>query len=86
MTEILRNAHFVLKDKAKAHLIVGDSSLYGTHIEVHKILAQIMGEIGFADINVVKIETRGNKWKLERKKQYEQHDMGTYHITAVAVH
>jgi len=59
LTEIRR----VLKPSAKAYLILGDSAPYGSFIPTTKILGKIALNIGFNKFKIIKIRSRGFKWK-----------------------
>ncbi|MGD2248323.1 MAG: DNA methyltransferase [Candidatus Methanofastidiosia archaeon] len=85
MTHVLKNSHNVLKDGAAAHIIVADAALYGIHIRTQEILASIMDAVGFRDIEVIKLRSRGHRWVLDKREGTED-GLGEYQITGYAKH
>lgn len=53
-----------LGDGARAHYIVGNSSFYGTLVNVERIYADMMDKVGFSDINIRAIRKRNSKKEL----------------------
>jgi len=63
MFKVLLEMRRVLKPKAKAYLVLGDSAPYGVYINTTKVLGQIAKNAGFSRYKIVKIRERGTKWK-----------------------
>jgi DNA modification methylase len=63
MYEVLKEIRRVLKPGAKAYLILGDSAPYGVFIQTTKLLAKIALNVGFKNYKIIKIRSRGSKWK-----------------------
>jgi hypothetical protein len=85
MTHFLKNSHKVLKDGSAAHIIVADAALYGIHIKTQEIFASIMDTVGFCDIEVIKLRSRGHRWNLDKREGAED-GLGEYQITGYAKH
>ena len=66
MHKVLIEIKRVLKQSAKAYLILGDSAPYGIHVATTEILGKIALNIGFKKYEIHKIRTRGTKWKSLR--------------------
>lgn len=63
MFNVLKEMRRVLKSQSPAYLILGDSAPYGVFIPTTKYLGEVAKSVGFEDYNIVKIRTRGHKWK-----------------------
>lgn len=63
MFEVLKEIRRVLKPNGRAYLILGDSAPYGMFIQTTKILGKIALSLGFERYKIVKIRSRGTKWK-----------------------
>lgn len=85
MTRVLGCAYTSMKNGARAHIIVADSALYGIHILTHEVLAKIMCDIGFGDIEIVKLRDRGTRWVLD-KREGAKDGLGEFEIKATAIH
>jgi hypothetical protein len=79
MTNVLKSAFAVLKPKSPAHIIVSDAALYGVHIKTQHILATIMDIIGYNNITITKLRSRGTRWQL-KKREGSKEGLGEYHI------
>ncbi len=85
MTNVLKSSHKTLKDGAPAHIIVSDAALYGVHIRTQEILASIMDALGFCNIEVIKLRSRGHRWILDKREGAED-GLGEYQIIGYAKH
>lgn len=63
MYNVLKEIRRVLKPDSKAYLILGDSAPYGVFIPTTKILGDIAMNTGFNSYDIIKIRSRGTKWK-----------------------
>jgi DNA modification methylase len=63
MYKVLREIKRVLKPNGTAYLILGDSAPYGVLVETTRLLGQIALNVGFQNYKVIKIRSRGSKWK-----------------------
>lgn len=81
MNRILSECFRVIKGNGIISFMIGDSALYGEHIETHQILADIMKSIGFMDISMKQIRVRGKQWRLEKRKGSPK-GLGEYCILA----
>jgi DNA modification methylase len=85
MTNVLKSSHKALRDGAPAHIIVSDAALYGIHIKTQEILASIMDAVGFCNIEVIKLRSRGHRWILDKREGAED-GLGEYQIIGYAKH
>ena len=85
MTRVLRGAYRSMRNGARTHIIVADSALYGIHILTHDILTNIMCNIGFGDVEIVKLRDRGTRWVLD-KREGAKDGLGEFEIKATAIH
>jgi DNA modification methylase len=63
MYNVLKEMRRVLKTQSPAYLILGDSAPYGVFIPTTKYLGEVAESAGFEDYNIIKIRSRGHKWK-----------------------
>lgn len=63
MYNVLKEIRRVLRPGSKAYLILGDSAPYGVFIPTTKILGDIAMSTGFNSYDIIKIRSRGTKWK-----------------------
>lgn len=63
MYNVLKEIRRVLKPGSKAYLILGDSAPYGVFIPTTKLLGDIAMSTGFCSYEIIKIRSRGTKWK-----------------------
>lgn len=68
MHSIIKELHRVLKPDSYGHWVVGDSALYGIHIETHDILALIMQDVGFEVVKIENLRKRGDRWILSKRQ------------------
>ena len=54
----------VLNDEAEVHYIVGNSTFYGILLPVEEIFKAMLQEVGFHDVEIVKIRKRSSKAEL----------------------
>jgi hypothetical protein len=54
----------VLTDEAEVHYVVGNSTFYGTLLPVEEIFRAMLQEVGFHDVEIVKIRKRNSKAEL----------------------
>jgi len=54
----------VLKEDARVHYIIGNSTFYGKLIQVEYIYADMMEKVGFKDIDIKAIRKRNSKKEL----------------------
>ena len=81
MFRVLRECYRVLDDKGFISIMVGDSALYGIHITSQTILGKLMEDIGFHNINIQLIRSRGYRW-VQDKREGSATGLGEYCITA----
>ena len=79
MQNIIRELKRVLKSGSLAHWVVGDSALYGVHIETHNILAKIMQESGFEVVSIESLRRRGERSILS-KREGAKNGLGEFDI------
>lgn len=65
---VLKEIKRVLKNGNKAYLILGDSAPYGVFIPTTELLGKIGLNIGFKEYEIIKIRTRGTKWKTLKNR------------------
>lgn len=82
MTRIFKECFRVTRSGASIHIMIADSALYGIHIKAPQILAQILEEIGFNDVNCKLVRNRGHRWVLEKREGSEE-GLGEYHIHSI---
>ena len=63
MFQVIKDVYRVLKPRAKALFVVGDSAPYGVHIPTDKIIGELGVKIGFSDYKIEILRQRGDKWK-----------------------
>ena len=63
MFQVLKDVYRVLKPRAKALFVLGDSAPYGVHIPTDKIIGELGVKIGFSDYKIEILRQRGDKWK-----------------------
>jgi DNA modification methylase len=63
MYKVLLEIRRVLEPGGKAFLILGDSAPYGVFIQTTKLLGKIACNAGFESYEIIKIRSRGSKWK-----------------------
>ncbi len=68
MTKVLQNVLSLLKPGSRFLLILGDSAPYGIHIRTHKYLAQIGVDLGFSEVSLHRLRTRGTKWRTNSRR------------------
>lgn len=85
MANVLKSSHKALRNGATVHIIVSDAALYGIHIKTQEILASIMDAVGFHDIEVIKLRSRGHRWVLDKREGAED-GLGEYLIVGNAKH
>ena len=81
MKLVIQELYRVLKIGSPLHFIIGDSALYGVHIETHNFLAQLMTESGFKIIKIDNLRKRGHRWLL-KKRQGAENGLGEFEILA----
>lgn len=60
----LSNIYNLVRENGKVHYIIGNSIFYGVLVPVEKIYREILGEIGFHEINIKTIRKRNSKKDL----------------------
>jgi hypothetical protein len=70
-----------MKPKASIDWVVADAALYGVHIRTHLHTAQLMTDVGFSDVTVTKMRSRGTRWVLD-KRDGAKEGLGEFHIRA----
>lgn len=68
MYSVLKEIRRVVKKKNKTYLILGDSAPYGVHVKTTEILGKISRSLGYNEHKIIKIRTRGTKWKSLRHR------------------
>lgn len=68
ITKVLRQLLPVVKPGRKCLLILGDSAPYGIHIPTHEYLAQIGIDLGFSEVSLHRLRTRGTKWRTNSRR------------------
>ena len=63
MFQVIKDVYRVLKPRAKALFVLGDSAPYGVHIPTDKIIGELGVKIGFSDYKIEILRQRGDKWK-----------------------
>lgn len=60
----LSDVTVVLEQDAEVHYIVGNSTFYGTLLPVEEIYAEMLQEVGFRNVEIVRIRKRNSKAEL----------------------
>lgn len=81
MTRVLKEAHRCLKNGGKIHVVVADAAFYGIHVSAPQFLAMVMKDVGFRNVQCVKMRERGHRWSLE-KRDGSPVGLGEYHLIA----
>lgn len=81
MQSILSECHRVLRTGGTLDLVVSDAALYGVHIHTERVLAELMSQIGFSPVDIVRLRSRGDRWVLA-KREGAKDPLGEFHITA----
>lgn len=82
MTRVMRSTYDKMKDNGQLFMVVANSALYGIHIHTEKILAEILSYVGFNDVSVEKLRSRGDRWELDKREGSDE-GLGEYEISAV---
>jgi DNA modification methylase len=61
--KIMSEVYRVLKPKAKAIFVLGDSAPYGVHIPTDRLIGEIGCSVGFDSFSIEVLRKRGDKWK-----------------------
>jgi DNA modification methylase len=81
LKNVLAECCRVLRPEGHFHMMVADAALYGIHISAPQLLARMMDELGFREIELHQVRARGHRWILE-KRQGSATGLGEYHISA----
>lgn len=81
MTRVLLEVQRCLVDQGAAHVVVADAAFYGIHVSTPQFLASAMSDMGFAEVQCIKLRNRGHRWVLD-KRDGSPTGLGEYHITA----
>lgn len=81
MRGVLANLYRAMKPKSSIDWVVADAALYGVHIKTHIHTSRLMTEIGFSDISITKMRSRGTRWVLNKRDGAEE-GLGEFHIRA----
>lgn len=68
MQTIFQNCFRILRRGSPIHVIIGDAYLYGIHIPTGEVMKDILAEIGFIDLELRLIRTRGTRWILAKRE------------------
>lgn len=68
MYQIIKDVYRVMKPKAKALFVLGDSAPYGIHIPTDKLIGDIGIGVGFNSYEIEILRTRGDKWKANPQR------------------
>lgn len=71
----------VIKTRGIVHWVIADAALYGVHIKTHLHTAELMGKIGFKNVEIIFLRKRGHRWKLKKRDGAEE-GLGEYHLVA----
>lgn len=81
MARVLCESYRVMEAGAPIHIMIADAALYGVYINTHELLASILRDIGFQNVNCEFVRKRGHRWILE-KREGSINGLGEYHIRA----
>lgn len=81
MQNVLSECYRVLSPGGALDLVVSDSALYGIHIHTERLLAEILFELGYSTVDIVRLRSRGDRWNLA-KRAGAKDPLGEFHITA----
>ena len=81
MNRILSECFRVMKPNGIISIMIADSALYGEYIDTHRILVDLMANIGFSNISIEQVRVRGKQWPLEKRDGYSN-GLGEYCILA----
>ena len=79
MTDVLSEAHRVLRMGTPIHIVVADAALYGVHISTPQLLKSCMEDIGFRGVECKLMRQRGHRWNLA-KREGSTIGLGEYHL------
>lgn len=79
MTDVLSEAHRVLRMGTPIHIVVADAALYGVHISTPQLLQSCMEDIGFRGVECKLMRQRGHRWNLA-KREGSTIGLGEYHL------
>ena len=82
MKKVLENCFNSMRKNGSINIIVSDAAFYGIHIDTQEYLAMIMDEIGYSNIQINLLRSRGTKWVLEKRKSSGK-SLGEYEINGV---
>lgn len=81
MTRVLLETQRCLVRGGGAHVVVADAAFYGVHVSTPQFLASAMSDMGFTDVNCIKLRDRGRRWILA-KRDGSPIGLGEYHVAA----
>lgn len=81
MTRVLLETQRCLVRGGAAHVVVADAAFYGIHVSTPQFLAAAMSDMGFTDVNCIKLRDRGRRWILA-KRDGSPIGLGEYHVAA----
>ena len=67
MQRILESCKKMLTKRSPIHVIIGDAYLYGTHIPTGEVMNQMLSELGFQNLEMKLLRTRGTRWILSKR-------------------
>ncbi|MER2169299.1 MAG: hypothetical protein ABS938_01560 [Psychrobacillus psychrodurans] len=80
MQQVLKNAYDSMRKNGRIHIVVSDAAFYGIYIDTQNFLVEIMMEIGYTDIQISRLRTRGDRWILEKRTKSDK-QLGEYEIS-----
>lgn len=81
MNRVLLETQRCLARGGAAHVVVADSAFYGLHVSTPQFLAAAMADMGFTEVNCIKLRERGRRWILA-KREGSPIGLGEYHVAA----
>lgn len=58
----------LLQSNANVHVVIGDAYLYGVHIPTGQLTLALLQEIGFNEMEIKLLRTRGSRWILSKRE------------------
>lgn len=58
----------LLQSNTNIHVIIGDAYLYGVHIPTGQLTLTLLQEIGFDNMEIKLLRTRGSRWVLSKRQ------------------
>lgn len=81
MQQVLQRCYLGLKNEGEVHIVISDAAFYGIHIDTPEYIKKILSSIGYKNIQIELMRTRGDRWILEKRKRSNK-QLGEFEIIA----